>query len=299
MKESPSEIRNKQSAAGRAAREAYVKLKHEVLQHEEENYQKIYVIKTKDGWFKMFAHSAVIYTGILAPRLGKKARLLPDTDYHDYCDQGVAMVKNLGELEVSLAMLGVVKEYDDKGVVVFRLKNRVEPEILEQYLRAEDVETKKIQRMLLPEVVFPALKQQLTGLARTTYHAVRDMTADAREMYGKRLTRTALVLLEDFWAVALGVKDVEEFFGQADSSLQFLKAEVGVVNGIGLMKSKRVYAVLEAVSKAQRELVECSRKYAEEKKAKELKAEPTKKRKAKTSETKEKVVEKAKNVKKK
>lgn len=66
-------IRKKKSLEGRKKKQLYHKVKKETLGHEEDNFSKLYVVKTQDGWYKMFDNSAFVYAYELAPRFEKQA----------------------------------------------------------------------------------------------------------------------------------------------------------------------------------------------------------------------------------
>ena len=64
--------RRQKSIEGRKKRQEYFKVKREVLEHEEDNNTKLYVVKAPDGWCKMLDNSAFIYAYEIAPRLKKE-----------------------------------------------------------------------------------------------------------------------------------------------------------------------------------------------------------------------------------
>ena len=101
-------IRKKKSLEGRKKKQLYHKVKKETLGHEEDNFSKLYVVKTQDGWYKMFDNSAFVYAYELAPRLEKQATVYTDTDYNYPAKYGVVSIKNFEELKKNMAKLSII-----------------------------------------------------------------------------------------------------------------------------------------------------------------------------------------------
>ena len=71
-----TEKKSKSAKKTKSDKDRYYDLKRRILSWEKENYTKLAVVETGDGWYKLFDHSAVIYACQIAKRLKIAAKLV-------------------------------------------------------------------------------------------------------------------------------------------------------------------------------------------------------------------------------
>ena len=285
IKKSAAEVRREKSAAGRKKREAYNKIKQSVLEYEKENYTKLFVMKSSGDWYKLLGHSAVIYSAILAPRLGKTARLLPDTDYHHNSKEGTVSIRNIGTFKSDMETLGVELIYEKDEGLAFRLGFRVEPEMLNNLIKQGEMERKQVQKLLMPEVMLPQLKMRLFETMKLMYFGAQNLSPLGRAVIGEEMAILICKFGQDFIMMANGFIDRDQYFTDLSQGLQRLKAGMAVVSELRLMKDQKIFQILEALGKTEQELIKASQEVAEDEKKKG--AETVKAVKAKAKNVKE------------
>lgn len=295
------EERDRKAKEGRARKKHYNKLKEKVLMHEANNFSKLYVVEATNGWRKMFDNSAFIYTYEIAERVGRKATIYSDTDFGVSAEMGTVSIRDFEKFKKDLSALKIKLVYDKDGVAVFHLGYSIPPERLNGYIKRDEVERQKIEKLLFPEEIFPALKRDLLFLNEKVWYASQKMSEWNRQMLGEQMTERTRDMYEDFLMMARGFKDADLFFQEAQMKMERLKCDLALVEHFRILKDARLFGISSQLAAAERELIKSSKERLEDRNREkaEERARAEGRKLAKRSETKDKVMEKAKNGKKK
>ena len=161
-------------------KKTYYDVKRRVLGWEKNNYDKLAVLKTGNGFCKMFGHSAVIYVCQIAKRLDVKAELISDTDFELVSDEPVCLFKDFDQFEKRLKTLKIFRSSMDDGVIVFDLGYKVDAADLVMMQKENEVLRERANKLVLPSEVFPGYRNDLRLLSCEVYEAVRKMNPTAR-----------------------------------------------------------------------------------------------------------------------
>lgn len=289
--------RRQKSIEGRKKRQEYFKVKREVLEHEEDNNTKLYVVKAPDGWCKMLDNSAFIYAYEIAPRLKKEVTVYVDTDYNYPAKNGVVSIKAFDTLKKELRSVKVELVFDDERIAVFNLGRDVPFERINGFMKIDESLRQRIDKLLVPERIFPSLKQQLRELKETVWHTSQKMSEWNKQMVGYNMARAAKEVFDDFILMARGFKDADLFFSESQMKLERMKCDLLTVEEMKICNMEKIFQISRLISEAEKGLIKASSQLSEarQKRNEEKKAEKEGRRLAKQSETKKKVMERAEN----
>lgn len=286
--------RKNKSVLGREEKKAYNLVKKEVLEHEEDNFSKLYVVKAPGGWYKVFEHSAIIYAHDLAMRLGKRIIIYPDTDYNYVAKIGVASFKDFEKFKKDMFSLKVKLVHDDARVAVFHLGYSVTPESINGYLKEDEEARRRTEKMLVPEKIFPKLKQELRLLNETVWHASQKMTEWNKQMLGREMTEITKAAYRNFLLMARGWKDADLFFSETQRRMEDLKCDVAIAESLRIFDVEKTYKISLQIATVEKTLIKSAGQLQDDRKREEAekRAIAEGRKLAKRSEVRDKVLEK-------
>ena len=92
------ETRTEKAELGRKQKAEYQKIKAFALEHERQNFSKLFIIHEKDNWWKMIGNSALIFHYDIAKRIKYSSKLMEDSDFECRSEEGVVNIKSIYDL---------------------------------------------------------------------------------------------------------------------------------------------------------------------------------------------------------
>ena len=235
----------------RTEKEFYEKMKERLLIREKNNYSEICVMREAGStWWKMFGHSAVIYSKKLAEEIGlSEVRLQVDQDYGLRSEEGWVAVKNINELVANLARINVLPEVDQDLSKIFKLGYALTEDAYVALLEQDERQIANTNRLILPEEKMVGLNAAIRDLLKTTHEGVRRMDAPSREAYGMPLEKNIVKMKVDLVLVERGVKSADEYLKEAKLLADEVMGYVGVLLDQKAIAIKKIAAIGQGTSR--------------------------------------------------
>ncbi len=230
----------------------YYDIKRRVLGWEKDNYNKLAVVEDANGMHKMFDHSAVIYVHDVAKRLKIVATLKSDSDFEMTSNKPVCLIHDLPSLEKKMEKVCITLSSFDDGVKVYDLGYTVDPVEYKAMLTEEEELKKRINSLVLPSEVYPALRYEMELLTRQIYEAVRKMEVVSRETVGNELVTLMVEAMEGFIEAANGHEDIDAYLQELVRTLRHISARMKVISDLKIMDDNVIYLILVKLRKVQK-----------------------------------------------
>lgn len=166
----------------------HLELKQKLLKKENENFSKIYFLKTADNWgWQAFDNSALFFDEVISPKIGTAPRLKTDNDFDCRANKGTVFVREMGDLKVKLKRFGMEPSKESEKWVVFDLEEEFTEEDVERMMNSLE------RRWLSANAVhstakrlYPNLTAKMRGMVQMGYNLIRKMNAVSREVAGTK-----------------------------------------------------------------------------------------------------------------
>ena len=252
---SEAEKRRINSATTIKRRKGYFERKNFILAKEIDNFGKICVVLYEDKWWRMFAHSALLYKYDVASRLKIDVKLHPDQDHgKNKSKSGVVYISSIDSLKERMKRAKAKLIYDQNNIVIFALGYECPPEKMKLYEEYEEDCWSRVNKLILPKESMPVLRVKLKAVAADIHVIVHAMKSDVRDSFGLELDRMGGKLLEDFLMMSNGWQDKQAFLGQLEENLQLINAKLMVLTELRLVEPKKVFRLLNDLEKAQSQI---------------------------------------------
>lgn len=254
-------------------RAAYYKAKRITRILEEDNKSKLILFPSIGGadkeWYKLGGTSLLLYKYRIGPRLGRKVKVLRDSDKREKFMHGISSIHWLDDFTKKMAELGY-NDYSeiDGGVIIFELgKEYSEQEIKELAAQAKR-ERELAQDTIKPKRSFPEIYGTYIGLAKILPMKIRKMDAVYRDIIGKELVKKFVSISEMYYRMANGHAEVDitrnEMLITIDDMLGILAVidEIGAIPEVGVLRlGTGLISLKEAAEKMYEKKI--NRKYDE------------------------------------
>ena len=150
----------------------YAANKKRVIKFEETNYDYIALIRSTNGFYKMFGHSALFYTYNIAPKLNLQANLQSDHDFTARSSEGFVPVRQLAKIAEAMRTIKIqkAKTKDRTGdFVVYKLPWTYTDEQLQKLTEQNLAKMQKFNHVVLVDNVVPVLFIQIEELLKAVY----------------------------------------------------------------------------------------------------------------------------------
>lgn len=219
----------------------YYDAKSYVMKMEGTNCRYIYLFpsigKVPDAWYKVGGRSLLFYKMILAPRLGREARIRDDTDKVYRFNHGIVSVKWGDKLISEAVGLGYKAERVKFGIIVVDfLKEFTETEIRSM---AESIkeERLRLKKMIKPKVNYPDIIIAVNDLVRVLPSKIKKLDKDYKTILGNELLEPAVEILKIYFRMANGRME------RRDAKLEMLERVDDIMAMIYLMDECRMLNV--------------------------------------------------------
>lgn len=249
-------------AAGRARRAEYLRLKSRVSELEPENYSKLYFIWQKGSWYRAFGHSAIIFHYDICPKLKRASKLLPDKDYGVRIRGGVVNVRDMDVLEQKLEEFGIHKIKSDNRFYIFNLGKKYTAAELEMFEQTRDREYAFINKVVVPDEIFPHLYKLIRQLQEKIYFVVASSDGYAKESFGIEVVQRMNQLTVNYSLMTKKSQDsgglsAEEYLYLVIKEMHWLQAMMGVATNVRILEVSKIMQILRESGKIIREANLC------------------------------------------
>lgn len=172
------------------------------------NNSKIYLFPglggKEDEWYMALGRSMLLYKIVLAPRLGRKSRVLKDTDDELLQDGGVVSVKWGEELIEGAKKLGYEAERTEFNVIVINLLKEFTEKEIGQMRSTVNAERNQVKAVIKPKQVYPNIIYAINELAGVLPSKVRKLHRSVRDFYGRAMMEPVVEMTRIYYQMANG-----------------------------------------------------------------------------------------------
>lgn len=176
----------------------YSSAKERVMEFEKDNRSYLVLLRSTNGFYKMFEHSALFYVQDLAPKLNLAANLQLDTDFAVKSELGFVPIREPKKLIKPLSKLKITQApvKDESGnFLLFKLPWEFDDKQITKMIDAGQLRLQHFNHLVMVDNVIPVLFLRLEELHLALYQNVRRMSGPMeREAYGLPLLTLATEL---------------------------------------------------------------------------------------------------------
>lgn len=257
IKPDPGTVRAKRNEADLEAkrrRKIYLEDKKRLLELEKDNYTQLMLLKTHDGWWKMFGHSAVIYAKYVAPKTGVKAKLHLDTDYQVVSEEGYVSIDDLKTFEHRVKPVGVYLLSEKERGAVFELGIRISEEDYITMLEEERMLIERANKLLMPVENLSELADAINKTMTVVHTATRKADGVVRELVMMDMDKALLNMQVKTTRMATGTLKMETGFSELTDIMAMLNAMMVTELKMRLVQPKTLYDMSYAIFNLQKKL---------------------------------------------
>lgn len=227
------------SAESAALKAKYREIKRWVLEAEKGNQSRVIVfpcITNGTGWYKVVEFSALYYAYRLADRMGRRARVMNDSDkfMKAYYTASITNIDKFVEQFLNLEP-GVTYEVTQDGVYIFTLKHPLTEDEVGMLRRTESTRREKLNAVIKPKAMNPAVYQAIMMVIRQVLPKVCKLDKRYYFAVGEKMAGDIMELLSTYFDFAHGVAPKEE----AGKRLLHLTNNINA--GLAIMSETRVW----------------------------------------------------------
>lgn len=250
--------RIKTGETGRSRRQAYLKLKAFTMEREPKNFSKLMILHEKDGWWKMFGHSALMFFYDVSKWINHSSKLRPDSDYDYPSPEGVVIIHDIDALHAKL-IHAKIQPIDIKSAYrIYNIGKKYTPSDLAFFRDKHALEEAKVNSMLVPKEVMPELYTQLRELVHRTYFTAKTFEGFARESFGRPIVELAKNVMFEYVLLARGEgREREDFLHYVIETMDRIDSRMVPVVELRLVPPQRIFQILKLTSRVRREAERC------------------------------------------
>lgn len=193
-------------------KEEYLDHKRTLLKMEEQNYRKLYLIRTYDGWYKLFGHSALFLSKHLHDKMGKTYNLNPDQDYGVRSSIGSVSIpaKKIDEfrLRAERGKLKLVREWTTG--IEFDIGETLTEEDVTRMRHEDELMIAHANELVMPHAIMPELRARVREMAKNVHDAVTHQSKLSRTTFLNDFEIKAAEMNMMVIAVARGRIEIDE-----------------------------------------------------------------------------------------
>lgn len=169
----------------------HLDLKQRLLEKENENFSKIYFLKTADNWgWQAFDNSALFFEDYIARKLEIPPRLKVDDDYDCRAKKGTVFVREMGEFETKLKAIGIKASFKNENTIVFDLDKEFSEEEIEKIILSDEERWRRANDVVATaKRLYPNLAAKMRETMQMYYNMIKKMNVFGREVAGVKVMR--------------------------------------------------------------------------------------------------------------
>lgn len=231
------------------AKQLYLEHKQALLEKEKDNYTKLYLIATPDGWYKLFSHSALFLSHYLKARMGKAYRLYRDADFGVQNDIGTVSIRGdkLDEFmkRAEYAHLTLVKKWD--GGLEFDIGERLTEEDVAAMIHEDELVIERANSMVLPHAMMPELLARMRELVKTVHEVVRVQSKMSQTAFLSDMERKATRMNMQAIAMARGAIKIDAALELLLDGTEALYEYILTMFDMDMIQPKKYYNVVKKI----------------------------------------------------
>ena len=186
----------------------YYEAKCYVLAQEKSNNRYVYLFpsisKEPDGWYKAGDKSLVFYKNLLAPRMGREAKIRDDTDKIHKFGKGIVSVRWGEKFMAEVQELGYGVERVKYGIIVVDLGKEYDGVEMKEMKEAVKKERSQVKKMVKPKANYPSIMVAMNKLTKVLPSKVKKLDNSYREIWGKELLEPMTEMMKIYFRFANG-----------------------------------------------------------------------------------------------
>ena len=233
----------------------YTSNKNYVLEFEKSNYKYLVLMRSTNGFYKIFGHSALYYTYSLAPKLNLVAHLQDDKDFTSKSNEGFVSIKNLQALTDALATLNIklIKTKNTTGdFLVYKFPWQFTNQQITNYAEQNLTKLQKFNHIVIVDNIIPILFLQIEELLKAVYENVRGMNGPIeREAFGYQIIKKTTHMAHLYLGLANGYIPKLNCLKQIKSDLKIVKYQTKILADLKIWTPKTCARIGEIIIKIQ------------------------------------------------
>lgn len=186
----------------------YYKGKTFAISQEKGNTSKVYLYpangKAEEDWYRACGRSMVFYKILVAPRLGRKAQVMPDPDEEHRIEGGVVAIRNGNKLIDDVKEVGYTAERIELGIIVVDIKKKYTEKEIAQMRAVVNDEINKVKKIIKPVNNYPKIINSINELLRVMPSKIRKLHESYRDIYARGLMEPLLEMVKIYYRMANG-----------------------------------------------------------------------------------------------
>ena len=207
----------------------YNKLKTLVMKLERTNYNKIYLVASRDDFYKIFGHSTLIYAHSLAPQIAhlkKGPSIHVDRDVVAVCNDGWIAFHGLETVTANLASIGIkVADDFDGASYAFQLPKTYSKKEITIFRQSSNNKINRIRTAAAVKDPLPKYARTLAQLVDTLSEITRKLNPGDREVIGIPLYAKVYDLNRQYYSVHQKNSGFIAYYKDAIATLKEIKLE--------------------------------------------------------------------------
>ena len=224
-------------------------IKEKVMAMEQENYDKLLLYRSDNTYHKIVGHSALIYAGYVAKRIGRRYNLRLDTDHYAKSEDGVISIVLNDELVRKFLAIGIKqdKKNEDKDIAVFKLPQAFKEKDIAQFRELLKQDERKINAVVLPKSPIPTLYVYLDDILVMVYHNAKNMPYFGKNVVGQDMMSAAVRMYECYIRYANGRIDKKRLAELLYKDAIHLKSQMKIAEALHLISGRNICRMLEII----------------------------------------------------
>ena len=194
-------------------REKYRAVKRRVKELEIGNQSQLFAFPSlgEGGWYKMIEFSALFYAYRLADRMGRKARVMKDSDrfLKAHFVTSLTNIEKFAE-DIKNYEEGVTVEIAGDGVYIFTLPKPVPDDEYAALRRTEETRRERLHNTLKPKDMDPAIFSALLMVERQLLPRIKKLEKNYYDMIGKTMAKDIHKILTAYGMLTDGLIERQE-----------------------------------------------------------------------------------------
>lgn len=230
------------------------KLKALVMKLESENYDRLIFYQSDNCYYKLAGHSALIYAGNVAKRIGRRFNLRADTDHYSKSVDGVISIVMNDVLQESLSAIKAIPDLSNKNsnIMIFKLPYKYSEEDIEQFREMTKQEERQINQIILPKSPIPTLYVYINELTEIIYHNSKNMPHFGSTTLGADIFNSICSVHRCYLNYANGFIKLDDMAKTMKKNIIYLKNQMKIVETLHLINNKSICKILEVLVATER-----------------------------------------------
>lgn len=219
-------------------KELYRKIKSQVREMEKTNQQRVIIFPSLTngaGWYKAIEFSALYYAYRLADRMGRRARVLKDSDHFSKAQFTVSIANIENFIEQFKRLEDPELEITENGVYIFTLKKPLSDDEVGRLRMTEETRREKMHNVLRPREMDPATFNAIMMIDRQLIPRIKKLQPPYFHSIGCRIVNDICDLMSIYNQFADGFGDRKE------TGQKLLATANDLIAGLTLLAEIRVW----------------------------------------------------------